>query len=98
MAFFAPYAYAQEYDNPLKVKSIPTLVDQIAGYVLALALPIAVMVIIIVGFKFITASASGDTKGVGDAKKIFVWVLIGIAVVVGAKALSTAVVEFLKAL
>ena len=85
-------------ENPIKAKSFPQLIDNIALAVQKIAFPLAIVAIIFVGFKFVISSAKGDEKGLGEAKKMFFWVVIGTAVIVGASALAEAIVEFAKTL
>lgn len=85
-------------ENPIKAKSFPELIQQIAKAVRLIAFPLAIVAIIFVGFKFVISSARGDEKGLGEAKKMFFWVVIGTAIIVGASALAEWVVEFAKTL
>ncbi len=91
-------ALAVTIDNPIKANNFPDLIKQIANAVLLIAVPLAIVAIIFVGFKFVIASAKGDEKGLGDAKKMFFWVVIGTALIVGASALARWVVDFAKTL
>lgn len=85
-------------ENPIAAKSFPELIQQIAKAVRLIAFPLAVVAIIFVGFKFVISSARGDEKGLGEAKKMFFWVVIGTAIIVGASVLAEAIVNFAKTL
>lgn len=87
-----------EIDNPIKAKNFLDLVNAIADAVIKIAAPVAVIAIIIVGFKLVLSSAQGDEKGRTEAKKTLWWVVIGAAITVGASALAKAVVNFAQKL
>ena len=103
LVFFAivATAYGVEaiaIENPIAAKSFPALIQQISKAVRTIAFPIAIIAIVFVGFRFVTHSASGNSKGLEEDKKMFFWVLIGTAVIVGASVLADAVVDFAKKL
>lgn len=91
---FAQTSYG--FPNPIGSSTFADLVNNIAIAVRNIAIPFAVIAIIFVGFKFITASASGNQAELTSAKKLFVWVLIGTAIIVGASVLAQAVVNTIK--
>ena len=94
-------AFAQSpyvYPNPILAEDFPTLIQSIATAVIQIGAPLAVLALIFAGFKFITGSLGGDQKAISEAKKIFWWTLIGTAILVGAWAIATAVVNFAKTL
>lgn len=86
------------YPNPITACDLRSFILSVASSVVKIAIPLAVLAIIFIGFKFIAASARGDTKGLQDAKKMFQWTLVGTAVVVGAVAIAYAVFNTGKAL
>ena len=98
MLFLAYPAWGLTIANPIAAKSFPQLIQQIAKAVRLIALPLATVAIIFVGFKFVISSARGDEKGLGEAKKMFFWVIIGTAIIVGASALAEWIVKFAKTL
>ena len=72
--------------NPLKgVNTIWDLLKNIFTALIDIALPIAVLMLVYSGYLFVTAM--GDEKQVNSAKENFKWTLIGIAVLLGARAL-----------
>lgn len=85
-------------ENPIKANSFPDLIEQIAKAIRTIAFPLAIVAIIFVGFRFVIHSASGNSKGLEEDKKMFFWVLIGTAIIVGASVLATAIVDFAKKL
>lgn len=85
-----------QFKNPLKSASFEALVQSLANWVAAIALPIAAMFIIYSGFLFVTAG--GNEAKLKAAKTTFYWTIIGAAIVVGAWALATAIVNFARKL
>ena len=103
LIFFAIIALAYsagaiEIQNPIQAKSFTELIKQIAKAVRTIAVPLAVVAIIFVGFKFVVSSAGGNAKGLEEARKMFIWVMVGTAIIVGASALAEAIVDFAQKL
>lgn len=92
----APVFAAEGYPNPIGVRSIAGLVDNIAKGLLVVTLPLAAIAIIITGLKFINASVSGDSKRLEEQKKTLGWILVGSAVAIGALTLARVLVELIK--
>ncbi len=77
-------------NNPLsEINDIPTLITTIVDAITTIGYYIVVIFIIYAGFKFVTAR--GNDKELGDAKNIFLWTVIGAAVLLGASILSTVI-------
>ena len=75
-------------ENPLEYESFEELVDAIITFLaFRLGPPIAVIMILVAGFYFITAA--GDPEKVNTAKRIILWTLIGLLVIFCAKGLIT---------
>jgi hypothetical protein len=85
-----------QFCNPLASQSFEALVQSLANWVTVIALPIAAIFIIYSGFLFVTAG--GNQAKVDAAKTTFYWTIIGAAIVVGAWALATAIVDFAQKL
>lgn len=85
-----------QFCNPLTSQSFEALVQSLANWVAAIALPIVAIFIIYSGFLFVTAG--GNQSKIDAAKTTFYWTVIGTAIVVGAWALATAIVNFAKGL
>lgn len=77
--------------NPVGTATLSGLVDKITTAAIRIGVPIAALFIIWAGFKFVTAR--GDVKAIDEAKSIFWWTLIGTAVLLAAKLLSTTLSE-----
>ncbi len=100
MLFTVPYTFAQTtFPNPLgQTKTVTGLIDAVSTAVIMIALPIAVIAIIIVGLRLLIAGASGETGKVTESKTLLWWVVIGTAIVVGSAAIAKAVVSFVETL
>ena len=102
MLGMVPYISAAEptiyaLPNPLgKTDTVTALIGSISAAVIQIALPIAVVAIIVVGLRLLIAAVSGETGKITEAKKMLWWVLIGTAVVVGSSALALAVTQFVQ--
>jgi len=72
-------------ENPLRAQSFWDLIDKLIDFIFYLAIAIAPIMFIVAGFYFITAA--GDPEKINTAKKMILWVLIGLLIVFLAKAL-----------
>ena len=85
-SFFLPLiSEAITIPNPLEANSFTELLNAIIDFIFYLALGIAPIMIIVAGFFFITAQ--GDPEKINTAKRIILWVLIGLIIVLCAKGL-----------
>ena len=85
-----------QFCNPIQSKTFADLVQKIANAITAIGIPFVAIFIVWAGFLFVTAQ--GDEKRLEQAKKTLQWALIGGAIVIGAYALSAAIVNFAKSL
>lgn len=83
-------------ENPLKVNSICQLVQALLNAALAIGIPIAVLFVVWAGFRFILAR--GNPTELTNARKNFLWTLVGIGIFVGASLIATIIVNTLKQL
>jgi hypothetical protein len=72
--------------NPIKVNSINALVTELVNIAFQIGSVVAVLMIIYSGFKFVMAR--GNESQLEDAKRIFFYTIIGIAVLFGSKVLA----------
>jgi hypothetical protein len=75
--------------NPLGNTTITQFVKDLLDIVITIGVPIAVVMIIIAGLRFVTAGGN-DTK-ISDARKMLLWTVIGTAVLLGAWLIATAI-------
>lgn len=68
-----------EFPNPLAVKDFTELVGTIQTWLFYLALPIAVIMIVVSGI--IMMASGGDPGRFGQAKKMLLWAVVGLAVI-----------------
>lgn len=85
-----------EICNPLKSNTFEALIKDIAEMVVKIGIPLVAVFIIYSGFLFVTAA--GNEEKTTKAKDNFFWAMLGAAIIVGAYAISTAIVEFAKTL
>jgi len=65
-------------DNPLGAESFTELVNDIAGWIFMLAIPLATVMFLIGGFQFLVSG--GNEEKVTQAKKTMLWAAVGLAV------------------
>lgn len=80
--------------NPLKVNSIAEFISALLRAVIAIGIPIAVLFIVLAGFKFI--AAQGSPSALAEARSNFIYVVIGIAIFIGASAIAELVMATLR--
>ena len=71
--------------NPIGVDTIPAVLDRIINFMIVLAGPIAVIMLIYAGYLFVVGG--GSEEKVKTARRIILGVVIGIAILVLSKAL-----------
>lgn len=77
------------FQNPLKFPTLATFLNALLDVVIIIGIPVVTLAIIYAGFLFISAQGSDDK--ITKAKTIFFWVIIGALIILGAKALATAI-------
>ena len=82
--------------NPLKVANFCQLIKVVLQAILVIGVPIAVVFLVIVGFKFIIAR--GNPAELDKAKADFLHTVIGIAIFIGAWAIAKLIAATLAAL
>lgn len=79
-----PVLAATELQSPPPTIDIVKVFDNIAELLRNIAIPIAIIMVIVSGFYFMTAQ--GDPGKIQTAQKMLMWTLIGVAVVFMASA------------
>ena len=86
-------AYAATNDarleNPLNsaFSTVPDFISGVLRVVVMIALPIITIFIVFAGFKFL--AARGNSSKLDEAKKNFMWVIVGALLIMGAWVLAT---------
>ena len=80
--------------NPLQYGSISDFIAALLRIVATIAFPIIVLFMIYAGFLFV--SARGNPDKLTEAKRIFLWTLIGALIILGAEAISIAIQRTVK--
>jgi Na+-driven multidrug efflux pump len=88
--------YAAIFTNPIGSDSFPELFNSVAKALITIAIPLAVVAIIIAGLRFVIAGSKGDQAEITQVRKIFWWIVIGSAIIVGGSLLVNAVVNTIK--
>jgi len=79
-------------DNPLESNTFTELVQGIAYWAFVFSIPLAVIVLIIIGIQFMLSG--GDEKKVTAARNNLKWVIVGIVILL----LSTVMVSIIKSI
>ncbi len=88
-AFLLPaLVLAAGFDNPLKANTLEGILSLIIDSAIILLMPIVILMVIYSGFMFLMAR--GNEQKLKTAKTNFVWVVIGLVVLLGAKIISAA--------
>lgn len=85
-----------EVINPLKFNSICGLIKGLIDAAIVIGIPIAVLFIVYAGFKFVIAQ--GNSEKLKDARKNFLYTIIGIAIFLGSWVITEVIVNTVKAL
>lgn len=82
--------FAATIENPLKYGTIPEVVAAIANFIFIISIPITSLMVVIGGVMFMTSG--GDPKKVEQAKKLLLYAVIGLAIILLSKTIA-AVIE-----
>lgn len=82
--------------NPLGVTSFSALVEKLLNAAILIGIPIAVLFIVLAGFKFVFAQ--GNPDALKKARHNFLYTVIGIAIFVGASLIATVITKTLSEL
>ena len=64
--------------NPLNATSFKALINDIAGWIFMIAIPLATLMFLIGGFMFLVSG--GNEQKVTQAKKTMIWAAVGLAI------------------
>ncbi len=75
--------------NPLKVNSLQQLMTAILGFVVKIGTVVVVLMLVFVGFKFVTSQ--GNSTEIQKARMMLLWTIVGALIILGAQAISLGV-------
>ncbi len=82
--------------NPLRVSNFCDLLRLVLNAAILIGLPVAVVFLVLVGLKYVTAY--GDPGKIGKAHEAFLWTCVGIAVFLGAWTIAEIIKATLQSL
>ena len=83
---------AIEFKNPIQATSVQAVVSAIGNWLYAIAFALVPIMILIGAFYILTAA--GDPEKVNTGKKIIIWTIVGLAIVI----ISTGIMSLIKEL
>ncbi len=90
----SPRVFSFSLENPIQADNLVELIDVLATWLLNIAIPIAVAMIVYAGVMFLTSR--GDTTKVAQAKKILLYAVIGLAIILIGKGFITLIESVLN--
>ena len=81
--FIPVYLLAAELQNPVTWNTVEGLGDAVVNFLFQISLIVAPLFIIIAGFYFVTAA--GDPQKIETAKRIIIYTLIGLIIIIASK-------------
>jgi hypothetical protein len=82
--------------NPLQAQNIQQLFDEILSFVITIGGVVIVLMLVLVGFKFVTAQ--GESEALSSARKSLFWTVIGALVLLGAKSIELGIAATIQSL
>src|SRR6185436_4952207 len=73
--------------NPLRFGTIETFIQGVLQAIVMIGIPVITVFIVYAGFRFVMAR--GNASAINEAKKNFVYVILGAALILGAWVLAT---------
>ena len=92
------FASVFSIENPIGAPDLISLIGAISKAVIQVGIPFAAIALIFGGFRFVSATATGNESKLTEARKLLWWTIVGTAVIVGGASLVYAVVNFAKTL
>ncbi len=84
---FIASAQSQSLKNPANVPDFQSFIANFLKAIVEISLPILTLFIVYAGFMFVTAR--GNSEKLADAKRNFLWVILGAILILGAWVLAT---------
>ncbi len=83
-----------EIEPPLEHKTIPKLIKAIVAFLRNFALALAPVIIVLAGYFFVTSG--GDPAKIVQAKKMVIYALVGLAIILTAEGIVALIEEVIK--
>ena len=94
-AFLFPgLSYALELDNPLDADTFEGLVDGIIDFLFIVAMAVGPLLIVLGGFYYVTAA--GSMEKIETAKRIILYTVIGMSIILLSKVFVSVLGEIMK--
>lgn len=77
--------------NPIAFDSLGGFLVALLGIVIQIATPIIILFIVYIGFRFVQESAAGNAEKMKDLRGYLLWALVGALIVLGARAIASAI-------
>jgi len=84
-----------EIPNPLGATKLEDIIDNLINFIFTIAIIVVPLMIIIGGF--LLATAGGNPQQIDRAKKLILWTLIGLAILLFAKGIVSVIKQLLGA-
>lgn len=97
--FIAPHFASAETVkllNPLEADTLEKFLMDILDFVIRIGTVAVILMLVFVGYKFV--AAQGKPTEIEEAKKMLLWTVLGALILLGAKAISLAIQDTVKAL
>lgn len=80
--------------NPVKADNLTELLADIANFIFIIAIPIAVIAILISGIKYLTAGGNEDK--INSARRALVWTAVGLVIILIGKGIISVIQSLLS--
>lgn len=87
---------ANTFLNPIRSTSIEDLLNTIITVVIFILFPVIVLMLVYTGFLFV--QAQGNPAKLNEARKAFIWTLVGAFVILAARTLQEVIVDTVESL
>ena len=91
---FAAAAGGIEIKPPITITTIPELVEVITNWAFWLGMVLAPLMILVGAFYFLTAA--GDPKRIATGKKVILWTIVGLGIILFSKVIISIIESILK--
>ena len=89
LGLFSHKVSAQGFIDPTGGGTLDSLLEQIVNVVIFISFPIIILMLVYTGFLFV--QAQGNPAKLSEARKVFMWTLIGAFIILAAETLKDVV-------